>query len=114
MNNETIPSGSSRKRYDEAFKRSAVQHWQESGKPAAQVARELGLNASTLHQWKKRWGPEVPPTATVGVRTVAELEAENRQLRRELHHVAQQRDILKKTLGILSAPPESGLDGSRP
>ena len=114
MANSSLSSGSTRKRYDDAFKRSAVQHWQDSGKSAARVARELGLNAGALQQWKKRWGTEVPPTATVGVRTVAELEAENRQLRRELHHAAQQRDILKKTLGILSAPPESGLDGSRP
>ena len=92
MNTETIPSGSPRKRYDDAFKRSAVQHWQDSGKSAARVARELGLNAGALQQWKKRWGTEVPAAA---MRTVAELEAENRQLRRELHHVAQQRDIQK-------------------
>src|SRR3989442_12449691 len=109
MNHEAIPSGSSRKRYDEAFKRSAVQHWQSSGKSTALVARELGLNASTLHQWKKRWGAEPP---TTGLRTVAELEAENRRLRRELPQVVQQRDILKKTLGILSAPPENALNGS--
>ena len=111
MNHEPSPSANPRKRYDEAFKRSAVQHWRDSGKSVAQVARELGLNAGILQQWKKRWGPEGPaPT----VRTVVELEAENRRLRRELQRVAQQRDILKKTLGILSAPSESALDGSRP
>jgi hypothetical protein len=43
------------------------------------------------------------------VRTVAELEAENRRLRRQLHAVAQQCDILKKTLGILSNPSDSVL-----
>ena len=111
MNHGTIPPGSSRKRHDEAFKRSAVQHWQSSGKSAAQVAGELGLNAHTLQQWKKRWGAAAPGAA---LRTVADLEAENRRLRCELHQVAQQRDILKKTLGILSAPPESVLYGSRP
>ena len=93
MNPETISSRTSRKRYDEAFKRSAVQHWQSSGKSAAQVGRELGLNGQTLQQWKKRWGAEAP---AMGLHTVAELEAENRRLRRELHHVVQQRDILKK------------------
>ncbi len=108
MNQEAT---SPRKRYDEAFKRSAVQHWQTSGKSAALVARELGLNAGTLQQWKKRWGPEGPAAA---VRTVAELEAENRRLRRELHQVVQQRDILKKTLGILSAPSESAGNGFEP
>ena len=100
-----------KKRYDEAFKRSAVQHWRDSGKSVAQVARELGVNLSTLHQWKKSCDPEGSAAA---VRTVAELEAENRQLRREVARLAQQRDILKKTLGILSAQSESGLDGSKP
>ena len=96
-------------RYDEAFKRSAVQHWRDSGLSVAQVARELGVNLSTLHQWKKSCDPEGSAAA---MRTVGELEAENRQLRREVARLAQQRDILKKTLGILSAPPESGLNGS--
>jgi hypothetical protein len=36
------------------------------------------------------------------------LEEENRRLKRELHRVAQQRDILKKTLGIISAPSDDG------
>jgi transposase len=108
MNQETTTP---RKRYDEAFKRAAVQHWQSSGKSAAQVSRELGLNMHTLQQWKKRWGTAAP---TTGLRTVAELEAENHRLSRELHQVAQQRDILKKTLGILSAPPESAGNGFEP
>ncbi len=109
MNHDSNQSGVTRKRYDEAFKRSAVEHWRSSGKSAAQVARELGLNISTLHQWKKRAGAEAP---AAGLRTVAELEAENLRLRRELRQVEQQRDILKKTLGILSAPSESALNGS--
>ena len=105
MNNETTPPRTRRKRYDEAFKRSAVAHWQSSGKSASQVAAELGLNAQSLNQWKARWGTTPAP----GMRSVAELEAENCRLRRELHHVAQQRDILKKTLGILSTPSDNAL-----
>lgn len=106
MNQETTTPPRIRKRYDETFKRSAVAHWQTSGKSATQVASELGLNPQSLKQWKLRWGGEPPASA---VRTVAELEAENRRLRRELHRVAAQRDILKKTLGILSAPSENAL-----
>ena len=106
MNHNSNPSEKPRsRRYDEAFKRSALQHWRDSGKSVAQVARELGVNLSTLHQWKKRCAPE--GAAAGAVRTVAELETENRQLRREVASLAQQRDILKKTLGILSAPSEN-------
>jgi transposase len=92
MNPETT-TPRTRKRYDEAFKRSAVAHWQSSGKSATQVASELGLNPQSLKQWKARFGAAASST---GVRTVAELEAENRKLRRELLAVSQQRDILKK------------------
>ncbi len=42
-------------------------------------------------------------------RTLEQAEAENRALREELQRVKNQRDILKKTLGIISAPPETGL-----
>jgi hypothetical protein len=44
-----------------------------------------------------------------GVRTLDQAEAENRVLREELQRVRIQRDILKKTLGIISAPPETGM-----
>ena len=42
--------------------------------------------------------PPAPP------RTAAELEAEVRRLRGELARVTEQREILKKSLGILSIP----------
>jgi hypothetical protein len=44
-------------------------------------------------------------------RTAEQLEAENLGLRRENDYLRQQRDILKKTLGILSEPPPSGMNG---
>jgi hypothetical protein len=36
---------------------------------------------------------------------------ENAALRREVEHLRQQRDILKKTLGILSEPPTNAFSG---
>ena len=41
-----------------------------------------------------------PPVAL----TLAETQAENARLRAELARVSEQRDILKKSLGILSLP----------
>jgi len=32
------------KRYDEAFKRQAVENWIRSGRPGTQIARELGVS----------------------------------------------------------------------
>lgn len=96
------------KRHDEAFKRSAVEHWMVSGKPATQVAAELGINAQNLHQWRQKF-KELPAGEVAG--TLEALQAENRRLQRELRRVSVQRDILKKTLGIISEPPGNGLNG---
>ena len=41
-----------------------------------------------------------------------DLVAENRALKAELQRVREQRDILKKTLGILSETPANAFNGS--
>ena len=41
------------KRYDEAFKRSAVELWLQGGQSRRQIARELGISDPSLRQWKK-------------------------------------------------------------
>jgi transposase-like protein len=96
------------KRYDEAFKRQAVEHWLLSGKSCRVIAAELGVNAQSLHQWKQQF-KGLPAGQTAG--TLEALQAENRRLQKELRRVAQQRDILKKTLGIISEPSADGLNG---
>jgi transposase-like protein len=96
------------KRYDEAFKRSAVEHWMLSGKSARLIAAELGVNVQSLHQWKQQF-KALPAGQVAG--TLEALQMENRRLQKELQRMMQQRDILKKTLGIISEPPGSGLNG---
>ena len=94
------------KRYDDTFKHSAVEHWMLSGKSARSIAAELGINEQSLHKWKAQF-KALPAGQVAG--TLEQLQAENRRLQRELHRVAQQRDIPKKTLGIISEPPANGL-----
>jgi transposase len=95
------------KRYDEAFKRQAVENWIRSGKSGTQIARERGLSYPSLKEWKRRsWGDATPQRA--------DLEAENRALRAELARVREQRDLLKKSLGILSEPSRTATKPSTP
>ena len=85
-------------KHDLEFKKQAVQVLHTSGKPLSQVARELGLEPWQLRDWKKSLQPELarqPETMEAMRLRLEELERENLQLR-------QQRDILKKTLGIVS------------
>ena len=93
------------KTYTVEFKREAVRLAQTSGKPIAQVARELGISDTSIHQWRKELaehGPEAFPGS--GHQTAQEEEV--RRLKRELEIVKQERDILKKALGIFSRGPQ--------
>jgi transposase-like protein len=98
-----IETTTSRRNFDEAFKRDAVALALKGDKPLKQLAQELGVSHWNLRDWKKRYGPPAP------ARSAEVLEAEVRALRRENERLRAQRDILKKTLGILAEP---GLNAS--
>lgn len=102
-----------RRQFDEIFKREAVQNWLASGKSAAVIAQELGLKANLLYAWKKRFAPAAGGRAA-GAKpgSSADLQAQLDDARRENRHLREQRDILKKTLGILSEPPANATHGS--
>ena len=93
--------GKIQKVYTKDFKEEAVRLAQTSGKPIAQIARELGISDSALHGWRKELA-EHGTEAFPGKGHQTELEEENRRLKRELERVQQERDILKKVVGIFS------------
>ena len=45
--------GDKRRRFDPEFREGAVRIVKETGKPVAQVARDLGISPYTLHNWVK-------------------------------------------------------------
>ena len=93
-----------RRKYDRSFKREAVALWLNSGKSARQIASDLGIAESRLYSWQSEFGPATPAKE-------ADLENQVQALRRENAELRQQRDILKKTLGILSEPPRNDISG---
>ena len=85
-----------------------------SGKSAAVVAKELGLTEGLLFAWRKLLPPDAAGgRAAAGGRrpTASDLQSQLDEARRENRHLREQRDILKKTLGILSEPPSSASNG---
>ena len=108
-------SVTARRTFDETFKREAVQHWLQSGKSAEVIGQELGLKANRLYSWKQGFAPAAAGGgAAAGAKpgSLADLQAQLDAALRENRHLREQRDILKKTLGILSEPPLNALNGS--
>jgi transposase len=113
MNKSVIQSKKVRQKFDNSFKQHAVELWLTSGKSATLVAQELGIHAQRLSVWRDRFAPPPPGGGGVGgaKRSAEQVELENVALRRENEHLRVQRDILKKTLGILSETPANALNG---
>jgi len=104
-----------RQKFDPTFKREAVNNWLTSGKSASVVALELGILPNRLYAWRLRFAPAAAGgKAAAGAKpgSVAQLQAQLEAARREIRHLTEQRDILKKTLGILSEPSPNAMNGS--
>src|ERR1022692_1921529 len=46
-----------RRKYDESFKRQAVENWISSGKSAGVIGHELGIAPNRLYSWRGDFGP---------------------------------------------------------
>ena len=83
-----------RRKYDAEFREGAVRIVRETGKPIAEVARDLGIHAGTLGNWLNKdrlaRGEKTDP-ASVDADYVRKLERENAELRME-------RDVLKRSV----------------
>ena len=95
----TQPSAKIRRKFDETFKREAVNNWLASGKSAEVIAQELGINSNRLYAWKQCFAPaDAGGKAAAGAKpgTPADLQAQLNAALRENRHLREQRDILKK------------------
>ena len=90
-----------RKKYDREFKEQALKILNESGKNAHEIETDLGIGMGCLYRWKRELasgGKDAFP----GNGNLKESEKETAELRKELEIMRQERDILKKALGIFS------------
>lgn len=101
-----------RRHYDENYKRHAVELTLHGGRSATAVARELGVNLSLLYEWRRRYAPR-PGVPAGAPQSLEEATAEIARLRGELVRQQEREIILKKSLGILSETPESGMPRSK-
>ncbi len=101
-------------RYTTEYKQQALELWRASGRSAAKIAAELGIRAPLLYRWARteRAPCNASPPGQKRLRNLEELEAEIRRLRAENAKLLEQREVLKKSLGILSEVPPRGMPGS--
>jgi transposase len=85
--------------YDQEFKLGAVKLVLQEGRSINSVSADLGLSKASLHNWIKAY--KANQTQAFSGKNYKE-EQELRQLRRENEILRQERDILKKAVGIFS------------
>ena len=97
------------KQYSKEFKEEAVRLLLTGNKTPAGLSRELGVSATALTNWRRevmRNAADPAGAKPEGLRiNPALLEEENRRLKAENATLLQEREILKKSLGILSRDP---------
>jgi transposase len=85
-------SGRKRKVYSQQFRQDAVQLLADSGRPITEVARELGIDKTTLRYWKRKLSGEVPKGRKLS------QEEEIRALRQENARLRMEQEVLKKAV----------------
>lgn len=91
-----------RRKYDAPFKEEVLK-MVASGRPVPEIAQALGIGDNLIYRWKNAVkasrnhdrvkSSDSPPPP--------DLFIENERLKAELRRTEQERDILKKALGIL-------------
>lgn len=91
----------SRRKFDSEFKKEAVRLTLEGGRSVAEAARNLGIHENLLRTWKKKYA-EDSEHPFPGKGHLKPQEEEFRRLQRENTNLKEEREILKKALGIFS------------
>ncbi|RWT12423.1 IS3 family transposase [Raoultella planticola] len=84
------------KRYPEEFKIEAVKQVVDRGYSVASVATRLDITTHSLYAWIKKYGSDSSTN-----KEESDAQAEIRRLQKELKRVTDERDIFKKSRGVL-------------
>jgi transposase len=89
-----------RRQFTDAFKSEAVRLTRESGRPVAQVARELGISDNVLYRWRTEQH-QVESQGHTRQAVRAEQD-ELTRLKRENETLRKERDFLKRAAAFFA------------
>ena len=89
-----------RRRYSAEFKAEAIRLVRAEGASMSEVARNIGIGLSTLHNWVKQTDVDVGAGAAGSLTT--DEQAELRRLRKEHRMLRMEREILKKATAFFA------------
>lgn len=92
--------GEHRQRYNEEFKKQTVQFIQEQTKTVADLAEELNIPKSTLHQWMSQYR-ELKHEPAASMDRVRELEAQLKEVNRLLQEKESKLSDVEEELAIV-------------
>jgi transposase len=82
--------------YSKEFKLEAIRLMELSDKPAAEVARELGLRRNQLYKWKEQLEKTGNVASSSRGRPKKENQSETAQLKAQVRRLKEENEILKK------------------
>jgi transposase len=98
--------------YTEEFKRDVLAYQASTGNTLKATAAHFGVSANSMREWRHRAVSPLGGSPPGGANETTEQELT--RLRRENREWQMRCEILKKTVGIFSAPSASDLLRSKP
>jgi transposase len=91
-----------RRKYDDEFKNDVLRMI-FNGRPVQEISHSLGINANMIHRWKAQHNAASGLSPSFSDTVIPSVSgAEHELVKARLREVEQERDILKKALGIFS------------
>ena len=97
-----MKSNGPKRHYDRDFKIKATKLCMESGKKQHDFEKEMGIGSGNISHWKREFAEELGLVKDKP--NISDQEKELLRLKRENQILKEERDILKKAMGIFSQP----------